>query len=215
MLNLKTVILNFKLLPFKQAVKFPLYCKSNLIINCAERGCVVLPDGKLYRGMIKLGCAQGSFGIEPKRHSYLKISKGSKLVFKGGANIADGFSIRIENGSSLVIGNNFFANHNFEVFPNYDVTIGNDCLFGWNVHIRNGNGHTILYSGTPSHKLPDIKIGNHVWIGAYSIIMKGTSVGDNSIVGIKSVVFKPFDEDGVLISGYPADIIRRSVSWEM
>ena len=34
----------------------------------------------------------------------------------------------------------------------------------------------------------DVKIGNDVWLGAYSVIMPGTKIGDGAIIGAHSVV---------------------------
>ena len=38
------------------------------------------------------------------------------------------------------------------------------------------------------YKSSPIKIGNNVWIGANSIILRGTVIGDNAVIGAGSIV---------------------------
>jgi maltose O-acetyltransferase len=48
-----------------------------------------------------------------------------------------------------------------------------------------------------------VKIGNNVWIGAYSTILKGVRVGDNSVITAHSVVTRDVLENCVY-AGFPA-----------
>jgi len=50
-------------------------------------------------------------------------------------------------------------------------------------------------------------IGNDCFIGMNSIILKGTKIGNNLIVGAGSVVHKSFP-DNVIIAGNPAKIVK-------
>lgn len=54
----------------------------------------------------------------------------------------------------------------------------------------------------------DVVIGNNVWIGWGSIILKGTIIGNNCVVGAGSVVLGEFP-DNVVIGGNPAKIIKK------
>tara|TARA_B110000503_G_scaffold72285_1_gene111814 strand:- start:1009 stop:1188 length:180 start_codon:yes stop_codon:yes gene_type:complete len=53
-------------------------------------------------------------------------------------------------------------------------------------------------------------IGNNVWIGLNSIILKGVSVGDNTIIAAGSVVTKSFGNN-LVIGGNPAKILKRDI----
>lgn len=57
-----------------------------------------------------------------------------------------------------------------------------------------------------------MKIGNKVWIGTNSIILKDTIIGDNCIIAANSVVKGVFPEN-CLIGGNPAKILRKDVQW--
>jgi acetyltransferase-like isoleucine patch superfamily enzyme len=58
-----------------------------------------------------------------------------------------------------------------------------------------------------------VKIGAHVWIGFNSIILKGVTIGDRSVVAAGSVVTKDIPAD-VLVAGNPARVIRSLVAAE-
>ncbi len=94
------------------------------------------------------------------------------------------------------------------------VIIGEDCMFANDIDLRTGDSHSVIDVSTGERfNFPgDIHIGRHVWIAPHSVILKGVSIGENSIVAIGSVVTKSF-ESGVIIAGCPAKIIRSGVSW--
>lgn len=95
------------------------------------------------------------------------------------------------------------------------VTVGKDCMFSSGITVRAADGHTIfdINSGEVINRAKPITIGNHVWIGANSIILKGASIPNNSILGTGSVISKPFKDEFVAIAGIPADIIKRNIGW--
>ncbi len=53
----------------------------------------------------------------------------------------------------------------------------------------------------------DVEVGNNVWIGYGACILRGVSVGDNSVIGTNSVVTKDVPANAV-VGGIPARIIR-------
>ncbi len=52
-----------------------------------------------------------------------------------------------------------------------------------------------------------VRIGRRVWIGLNSIVMKGVTIGDNSIVAAGSVVVKDVP-DNVIVAGNPAKMVK-------
>lgn len=62
-------------------------------------------------------------------------------------------------------------------------------------------------------KTAPIQIGNHVWIGARAIILKGVTIGDGVVVAAGAVVTKDVPPN-TLVGGVPAKIIKENISWE-
>ena len=53
----------------------------------------------------------------------------------------------------------------------------------------------------------DVEVGSNVWIGYGACILRGVTVGDNSIVGTNSVVTRDVPANAV-VAGIPARVIR-------
>lgn len=115
---------------------------------------------------------------------------------------------RKEN-SSITIGENTFINNCFKVIANSShITIGQDCLIGFNVSLYDSDFHGVSVEsrrGTTISK--PIVIGNNVFIGSNVIILKGVTIGNNSVIAAGSVVTADVSENTVY-GGFPARKIR-------
>ena len=81
------------------------------------------------------------------------------------------------------------------------IEIGDNVLISSGVTLLTHDASTLFVNcGT---KLGKIKIGNHVFIGAKTIILCNVEIGDNVIVGAGSVVSKNLEAGGVYV-GSPA-----------
>ena len=54
-----------------------------------------------------------------------------------------------------------------------------------------------------------VKIGNNVWIGSDTTILPGVTIGDNSVIGAKSLVVKDIPENVIAI-GSPCRQIKET-----
>ena len=59
----------------------------------------------------------------------------------------------------------------------------------------------------------DIYLGENIWIGCNTTILKGTSLKRDIIIGAGSVVATKINEVGVVLAGNPARIIKKDVTW--
>lgn len=96
---------------------------------------------------------------------------------------------------------------------NTKIVIGEDCMFSHDIFIRNSDGHTILQNNEVINKANDLIIGNHLWFGAHTKILKNVKLANNIIVGMASIVTKSFLQENIAIAGNPAKIIKENVSW--
>lgn len=101
------------------------------------------------------------------------------------------------------------------VSARHEITIGDQCAISWNCTIIDNDMHEIVYAeDAPSARARHnaVRIGDHVWIGAQAIILKGVTIGENSVVAAGAIVTKdvpPF----TLAAGAPAKIVRKIAGW--
>jgi acetyltransferase-like isoleucine patch superfamily enzyme len=66
--------------------------------------------------------------------------------------------------------------------------------------------------GVPNRKNPAVRIGDHVWIGASAIVLKGVTIGDNSVVAAGALVTRDVAPN-TLVAGAPAKPVRTILGW--
>jgi len=207
----KSIYYNIKLFGWRQAITLPIIFSKNCKFFGLRRGCVKLNN---HSSRVTVGF-YGSNGVEQNKHTLIYIGEKGYLQFNGCAVIGAGSSLRIDNGT-LTIGDNFSCNKNCFISCTKSISFGNDCLLGWNINIRDSDGHSIFDAdGTEKPSLKEVIIGNHVWIASNVNILKGTIIGNNSVVGFGSMLTKEYKINNVIIAGNPAKIVQNNVSWKM
>ncbi|HEY4247241.1 MAG TPA: acyltransferase [Lacunisphaera sp.] len=95
------------------------------------------------------------------------------------------------------------------------VILGQDCMVAYGSDIRCSDGHCLIdaVSGDTLNPAADVVIGNHVWIGIHSQILKGLTIADHAIVAARSVVTRSVT-GGTVVGGNPAKTIRTGVTWD-
>lgn len=130
--------------------------------------------------------------------------------------------IRLFPGSQFHVGNHFTSCENLCVRQSGKsyISIGNDCMFSYDIELRGSDGHSIfdvverknINSTEEIRKRDRIIIGNHVWVGMRSLILYNTEVGDGSIIGANSLV-KSRIPNNCIAAGIPAKVIRKNICW--
>lgn len=124
-------------------------------------------------------------------------------------------TIYIQKGASLTIGDNTGFS-GVSIYCSKKISIGNNVNCGGNVSIWDTDFHPLDYSDRSINDLTKIKslavsIGNDVFIGGHSIILKGVSIRDRSIIGAGSVVTKAIPPDEIW-AGNPAKFIKTTTN---
>ena len=140
--------------------------------------------------------------------SEIKFHRGGKLRLEGFMSINTGFSITINQGSTLTLGHGFI-NDGVTIDCFSGIRIGNGVAISKNVVIRDSDTHQVCGSGP---KTAPIAIGNHVWIGMGAMVLKGVTIGDGAVIAAGSVVTRDVPP-ATLAGGVPARILRAGIDW--
>ena len=114
----------------------------------------------------------------------------------------------------LIIGDNTVIGYHSDISVANRVTIGNNCLISKDCFIADNNGHPVdpkrRHEPLKTSEVEFVHISNNVWIGVGCIILKGTSIGANSVIAANSVVAGKVPPNTVY-SGTPVSYKTRAV----
>ena len=123
------------------------------------------------------------------------LSMGRKLKLRGGS------KIQVRKNARIDIGNNVFLNNNCRVVARQCIEIGNDVEFGPGVLVYD-HDHDFRAEGGISarkYKSSPVIIVNNVLIGANTVILRGTKIGDNCVIAAGSVVKGEYPSNVIVI----------------
>ncbi len=176
------------------------------------------------------------------RYVWLKLRFGRRLQTDGICFVCSGVQLEIGCGATLRIGRwAWIGNgskirvHEGEVSIGAKTVMGQECTISAYQHVEIGRECIVadrvmlidFDHGAVEVERPirlqgiykrDVRVGHNVWMGYGACILRGVSVGNNSIVGTSAVVTQDVPENAV-VAGIPARVIRmretpRSMRWE-
>ena len=139
-----SLIFNFKLFPFKTAIKIPIFIKFGVKYKNCHKGSIIL-TGDIYTGMVRLGLQDNPNA--KKSNSIIILGNNSKLYLGSNLSIASGIKIFTGENAEIHFGNDGYCNANLSIQCNQMIHIGNDAFIGWDVSIRDTDGHPIFENG--------------------------------------------------------------------
>lgn len=120
----------------------------------------------------------------------------------------------VGHNSELVIGNNVGISST-AIICHKKITIGDNVKIGGNTVIYDSDFHSL--DPLKRSKMPEdtsdvgkaaVEIGDNVFIGAHSTVLKGVKIGNNAVIGAGSVVTKDVPQNEIW-GGNPARMIKK------
>ncbi len=138
------------------------------------------------------------------------VSIGSYVTLCSDFVLAD-LAIGISGTPKIIIGDWTTILFRFQCNAAESVVIGNNVLFASNVLVTDSD-HVVEPGGVPVTRnnkfvTRPVRIEDNCWIGQNAVILKGVTVGHDSIIGANSVVTRSVPPRSV-VAGNPARIIR-------
>jgi len=159
-------------------------------------------------GLVRVGVDAVGF-MDRSDRTLLNVN--GKLEFRSWFSLGRGCRVDIGEGAVCSFGWGY-ANALCRFVIMHGLRIGDNSTVAWGCEFLDEAFHRLEYEGK-REKARGIEIGSHVWIGCGAVILGGVRIPDNCVVAARAVVTKPFDEEGLLIGGNPARVLRRGVRW--
>jgi acetyltransferase-like isoleucine patch superfamily enzyme len=146
-----------------------------------------------------------------------KVKLGNNIIFRSATKfnfvgIYKPVSIAVNKNAELSIDDNSGFS-GVSIYCSNKIKIGHYVNCGGNVCIWDTDFHPLHFMDRRAHDVAKINsapisIGDDVFIGANSIILKGVKIGDRAIIGAGSVVSKHIPPDEIW-AGNPAKFIKK------
>jgi acetyltransferase-like isoleucine patch superfamily enzyme len=155
---------------------------------------------------------------------FLKSKTARAVVFGEHVSVYGGCSFSIGVNGSCKVGD-FTLMNGALVMAEERIEIGSHCLISWNVGIADSDFHPLAPAQRiidahalapffkdrpprPKLRTKPVIISDNVWIGMNAIILKGVTIGENSVVAAGAVVTKSVPAN-VVVAGNPAVVTKQ------
>jgi len=210
---------------------------ESLIVISGDDNRLIIGDGCTISGFAPAG--GGTALIDPKpgamasltirgRGNTVEIDKSCRL----GANITvvgdnsrirlgpgcaiNGFiSLLSPTGCALLVGaGTTMVQVSIQLHEPGQIIFGEDCMVSSQAYVSLSDIHPIYdrATGQRANAAADVIIGDHVWLGLRSMIMKGAKIGDGAVVAAGAIL-SGSAPDHAIMAGVPARVVRENIVW--
>lgn len=140
------------------------------------------------------------------------IIKCNNFTAKEGLYMCEG--VEIGRGGCFGPNSNVYIGSNVGIFertiinPSDEVYIGDNVGIGGEVMIWTHGAWLDVMQGFPADFGP-VKIGNNVWLPARSVVLPNVEIGDNTVIGIGSIINRNIPK-GCFAAGSPCKVIKEN-----
>lgn len=146
--------------------------------------------------------------IELDKKAFLKIGKHVGL--------RNHVYISVRDGARVILEDNVFINNACNIVSHNHIQIGKGSKLGPNVLVfdHDYNYHVSDGLKNKDYLVGDIVIGNNCWIGAGSIILRNSEIGDNSVVAAGSVIKGKYPPNSIIVQKRVSNVFSVSLDHE-
>lgn len=206
----KTLRVNFRYFPTPQAIKCPILVSRHTRIRDLKGQLKI--ESPIKTGMIRIG--MDAVGIFDNKKSKAIWEVRGNIIFKGRAFFGNGSKISVMDSGKLILGDNFYISGESAIVCKKHIEFDRNVLLSWDILVMDTDFHKILNSeGKEQSPDGEIFIGENVWIGCRSLVLKHSHIPEGCVIGASSRVSRKFSEKNSLIMGNPAKIVKSDISW--
>jgi acetyltransferase-like isoleucine patch superfamily enzyme len=114
---------------------------------------------------------------------------------------------RSREEGSIVVGDYCLICPGVRVSSAIEIVIHDNCMLANGVYITDSDWHDTYNRVAPIGKTDPVRIEQNVWVGDGAIVCKGVTIGENSIIGARSVVVDSIPAN-TIAAGNPARVVK-------
>ena len=209
----KSLYCSFRLCPrWHDAIKMPVMVRYNTVVKSLKGKIDYSQLGGAKTGVLHIGF--GNIGIFDKRYSRTIIEINGTVKLGGKVVFGQGAKLSIGKAGVLSIGDKFVNTAEGTIICHDRVYIGENVLTSWYSIIMDTDFHQTMdvLTGEKNPYTSPIVIGNNVWLGMQSRVLKGCQIGDGCVIAAGSLCTKSNLPSNCVVAGVPAKIIKDNVT---
>ena len=136
----------------------------------------------------------------------VEMEKKSSLILGKMVRVHSGTKIKVRKNAKLMLESGVKINYNCIIACHKEIKVGAGSQFGPSVYLYD---HDHDYrAGLNKNKFLEapIEIGKNCWIGANTVILRGTTLGDNCVVGAGCVLKGSYKVGSVIVQKRSTDV---------
>lgn len=206
----RSLYYNIRLVGVSAALRCPIFIHNNVKVNLGKGGAISIKTN-LRSGLVKIGFNTTNFYNTSFDKSILTIL--GEWVINGPVNIGPKSRISIGENAKLET-STLWITGDILLIVRKHICIGDNAVFSWNITMMDHDAHGIFDDqGNRTNIEKDIIIGNNVWIGCNSTILKGVEISHDIVIGANSVEAKKIEASNVVLAGNPVEIKKKNITW--
>jgi len=156
------------------------------------------------------------FGINhlvgSKAETYIRLAENSKWICEEDVLLFYGTFVDVHKDAQLET-KFFSANTGSVIVVGKHITIGHDVMMGRNIIVYDSDFHSIpSEDGKPVNFSQDVTIEDHVWLTNNVTVLKGVTIGKDSLISAMTLVRKDVPAAS-LVAGVPGKVLKDGVCW--
>ena len=149
------------------------------------------------------------------KNTIINFNKNNSVVYLSGNRNHYLLDCSVNNGNTVYIGRDCYFSGTMHIIASEgkNIIIGDHGLFSFGIWIRTADAHLIYDVNTKKriNYSQSVLIGDHVWLGQQSLILKGSQIGSGSVLGGGAVVSCGRILSNSVYGGNPARCIREGI----
>jgi serine acetyltransferase len=131
---------------------------------------------------------------------YLRLRKGAEMTVNGRVSLFYNATIEVHDGGVFSMGQTS-VNSGAVIICAHKTTIGDGCLIARHAMISDSDHHrTFDDEGNITNYPKEVIIGDNVWLGIKSTVMRGSRIKSGSVVGANSLVMGKIKEHTLMMN---------------